>query len=131
MKRKNIYTRATAPMRYLEMLDKIYKGNKCTSEMLKTYGVARQTGKVLEAMGILDNKRKWLTLETPSMDMVEKIIHHNNEYHKRYLEVKEGESQVVENVFDTQSIIDAFKALPQDLKNEVLGKIIKFEIAYL
>ena len=125
MKRTIIYTRETAPLRYLSLLEKVFKGEKCDSAILKKYGCSRQTSKVMEAMGILDNRRKWLTLEKPSMELVEKIIRNNNEYHKRYIEVKEAEAQPEPQKIDVESLINAFKALPEDLKHKFVMETMK------
>ena len=131
MKRKVIYTRATAPLRYYEMLGKVFKGQKCDSALLKQYGLSAQTAKVMMAMGIIDNKRRWLTLETPKMEMVDKIIFNNNEYHKRYLEVRNGEAEPQSTPepepIDIQLLIDSFKALPVDLKHKFVMETMKLD----
>jgi hypothetical protein len=127
MKRKVIYTRATAPLRYYEMLGKVFKGQKCDAALLKEYGLSRQTSKVMTAMGIIDDKRRWLTLETPTMEMVEKIIYNNNQYHQRYLEVKNAEAISESKLIDIQLLIDSFKALPVDLKHKFVMETMKLD----
>jgi hypothetical protein len=113
------------------MLGKVFKGQKCDSALLKQYGLSAQTAKVMMAMGIIDDKRRWLTLEIPKMEMVDKIIFNNNEYHKRYLEVRNGEAepQSVPELqpIDIQFLIDMFKGLPVDLKHKFVMETMKLD----
>jgi hypothetical protein len=113
------------------MLGKVFKGQKCDSALLKQYGLSGQTPLVMEAMGIIDKKRRWLTLETPTMQMVDKIIFNNNQYQKRYLELRNGEAEPQSapepEPIDIQLLIDSFKALPVNLKHKFVMETMKLD----
>jgi hypothetical protein len=61
------------------------------------------------------------------MEMVEKIIYNNNQYHQRYLEVKNAEAISESKLIDIQLLIDSFKALPVDLKHKFVMETMKLD----